>query len=125
MSLFPSPTLKMLEIVKGDSVTYRLPFTQDGVAYDLSTVAGIWFTLKNSTGDADAAAVVQLSLGAGIEVYDAEAGEANADFTYTQTNLLAVGRVYLYDVQIKTAAGQLFTALSGRMIARSPMTLAV
>lgn len=124
MSLFTPQTLKMLDIVKGDSATFRLPFTQDGVAYNLSTVAGIWFTIKNALTDLDAAAVIQLSLGSGIEVYDAEAGEANADFTYTQTNLLAVGRTYFYDVQIETDTGKLYTALSGRLIARPPLTLA-
>lgn len=124
MSLFTSPTYSFLDLVKGDSATYHLTFTEDNVAYNLTNASEIWFTLKNSPEDTDAEALLQLTLSGGsIVILSAAGGTANLDITAAQTATLDYGRVYYWDIQVKDTSNQIFTALRGRLLIRSQSTI--
>lgn len=110
-----------LQMVKGDTPSFNLTITDaiTTLAIDL-TGSTIWMTAKKEFADTDAAAVFQKSTtGGGITITDAVNGLAKVTLVNGDTNLLEGffrGRVNLkYDIQIKTAAGQIFTVARGML----------
>ena len=112
-----------LNITGGDDVALDVAITRDGVPLDL-TGATLWFTMKTSADLDDNHATVQLTIGDGITIVDAEAGTASVLLSRTITNDLVVGTTYLTDLQVKDAAGLVSTAASGKVRVRQQITRA-
>jgi len=72
----------------------------------------LWMTLKRSSEDADPGVLQLDSDGNGIVIVDA----LNADFEITAAQAAALpGLPLLYDVQVRTPAGKIYTALRGQV----------
>lgn len=117
-----------LEAVRGDRNEFRIrvidPMT-DG-PYVL-TGAQMWFTGKASVLDPDNVALFQKTVGAGITIDNAAQGLATVVLNPVDTNAIVPpanldardipewkGVIY-YDCQVKTAGGDIFTTVKGRI----------
>jgi hypothetical protein len=112
-----------LEIVRGDTVAITITVTLAGVAVDL-TGASVWFTAKRHLTDADASAVFQLTVGAGIVLTNAAGGVATATILPAHTSGLTGESTRLhFDVQVKPAAGTVHTVARGALVVRADVTV--
>lgn len=116
-----------LKMTRGDTRRVLFKAEQfDGEAWraiDL-TGAALFFTAKLSTNDPDASAVVSLTLGSGIVLNDAQAGEGEVTIPPAATDSLT-GPWPLaleYDLQAKLAGGQIYTIERGRLIIEPDVT---
>lgn len=109
----PSNTIT-LRAVQGDTIYYRMEFTQDGVPFNLTDVGAIKMTFKNQPTDLAADAVLSLALGSGIVIENAVGGVATAEIP-SDANILPA-RAYYFDVQVETETGEISTAISGRIM---------
>lgn len=109
----------------GSAPMIPLAFTGegDGTVFDLSGCT-LWFTVKNLPSDADASAIIQKKTGAGVAITNATGGLAQVQLNAADTALLTPDRSYYFDVQVKTPAGQLITALWGDLVAITKVTTA-
>lgn len=105
--------------VRGDDENYDLTVAINGVAIDL-TNAMLWFTVKKDSSERDLRALIQKTVGDGIELaYQGVATPSGADTTGQatiridpeDTEKLKPG-TYIYDVQMKLA-GAVTTLVSG------------
>ncbi len=102
-----------LELIRGDTASYAGVATLNGGAYNL-TGASLRFTAKRSTTDADSAAVLSKTIGAGIVVTDAAAGKYRIDFAPGDTSgMIEPIAPLVFDVQLRTAAAEVYTLLTG------------
>lgn len=99
-----------LTIVRGDSAAWSVAITLNGSAYSLFG-ASLRFTVKASPNDADVDAVIvrTTALGDGIAITDANAGLARLTLGTTHTAALEPGKTYVWDLQITSAAGDVYT----------------
>lgn len=117
-----------LEAVRGDRNEYRILVVNplDDTPYNLTGVQ-MWFTGKRNVLDADGAAIFQKTVGSGITIDNAIGGSARVVLNPADTNVLVPpanldersipewkGIIY-YDVQVKTAGGDIFTTVKGRI----------
>jgi hypothetical protein len=91
-----------------------------------STIVGslLWFTVKKNERDADAAAIVRLrsdGVSPGIVIDDAT--HATVTIAAAKTALLPPG-THWYDLQIRTPAGEVYTADSGAFVVSADITRA-
>jgi len=97
-----------LSIKRGDSFSRTIYFNDEDDANIDITGWEIRFTVKAKIDDPDSAAVISKI----ITVFsDPTAGIAEIELTPTDTNQ-AIGN-YVYDVQCKTSAGEVYTILEG------------
>ena len=92
---------------RGDSGRLDVTVTSaDGTAYDL-TGATLFLTVKTALTVADASATLRKEV---TSHDDAAAGESHFDLATTDN---ATAGTYYYDVQLKTAAGKIYTLFGG------------
>lgn len=118
------PTSRILRF-RGDSATLVLDATDPvtGEAFPLTGLAGLIFTAKNSPEDADADAVFQKSLSAGISV---SGSEATVEVTYLDTDALEGRVTTLYcDLQAQDASGNVSTVWEGTITFKADITRGV
>lgn len=99
----------------------------DGVAVDI-TGATLWFTVKTAVTVADNTASLALSTSlGGVAILVAASGTFTISITATQMAALAAGATsatYVYDVQYKALAGQIYTLVQGSLTVPGDVTLA-
>lgn len=103
-----------LEVIRGDDEVLDVSFKQpDGITpLDITGALGIWFTVKRSSLDDDADALIQKSLGAGIAVVSAPAGTATITISPADTADIEPG-THRWDAQVKDGLGKVRTAAKG------------
>lgn len=120
-----------LTLTRGDSREWSSRITKpdangDEQPYPIEGTAEIRFTMKASTRDADANALVALSWISGVEdgifVDDAPNGEYRVKVTPAETSDLEAGR-FPYDVQLKDSTGT-FTIDRGTVLVEADVTQA-
>ncbi len=114
-----------LEIFRGRTNILNIFVTLNDSAYDLSGCK-LWLTAKRLFTDEDSVAIFQLnSPDDGIEIISALDGEAQATIAATDTSELPYSVTMLFfDIQIKSAAGELFQVASGKMKVKPNVTRA-
>jgi hypothetical protein len=100
--------VKNLDIVQKDTKTYRLNFTENDVAVDI-TGWTVYFTVKENFSDTDVNAKISKSVVASGA--DAEAGIVRISLTSTDTNI-DYGKYY-YDLKVRQSVTSLETMLNG------------
>lgn len=110
-----------IEHYRGDSKTCDLTVTDsEGSAFNL-TDAAIWFTVKRDPRDTDAKAIITKATAnvdggadSQILITDGAAGEAEIYLLPADTEGLEIPSYDLhYGVQVKTAAGKVYTVARG------------
>ncbi|MDD5265448.1 MAG: hypothetical protein PHU43_11530 [Candidatus Bipolaricaulis sp.] len=91
---------------KGDTFVKSLAFKDSAAAAIDITGWTIWFTIKNSTDDADADAIIQKK----ITVHTSPAAGLSA-ISMTAAETDSFDSTYKYDIQIKKADGTIRTVL--------------
>jgi hypothetical protein len=112
-----------LLITRGDTPTFNIAVTLSGAVYDL-TGCTIWFTAKFDYANTDAQAVFQRStLNGGIVITNGPQGLAQANLLSTDTSALANTKtMLLWDCQVKSALGQIYTVAKGNLIVEPDVT---
>lgn len=109
---------------RGDTIDLLVLVTRDNAAVDL-TGADVWFTAKRSLRDADVDAVVQKTIGNGIVVTDALAGEALVTIDPSDTNGFTRETRLFCDVQVIEPSGRITTVADGTLTITLDVTRAV
>lgn len=121
-----------IQIQRGDTVYFD--FTVSGLSVPLADCL-VWFTAKEAISDTDDDAVIRKTLTSGISVQTDLAGNSvgtvQIDPADTAGIVMPTGiddpawsASLLYDIQIKTPAGEVFTVLKGRLIVSMDVTQA-
>lgn len=100
--------VRNLEVVQRDTKTYRLNFTENNVAVDITGWV-IYFTVKENFSDTDANAKISKNVVASGA--DALNGIVRVTLLTTDTNV-AFGKYY-YDLKVKQTLTDLQTMLTG------------
>lgn len=117
----------MLSLTRGD--TALLALTVSGLSALGLSGAQLWFTVKRNLSDADSAAVMQKTVGAGIST----TGTGNNDTAGTAlitvqpsdtASLVDAEQLLLFDVQLQDANGVKTTLCSGYVTILPDVTLA-
>jgi hypothetical protein len=88
---------------------------EDGVAVDL-TGGKVWFSAKKKSTDTDANAVIAISSAtAAVTITAGTGGTGVITIPSTATTSLTVPTLLYYDLQAKTATGQIFTVADGEL----------
>lgn len=94
------------------------------------TLATAWFTVKRKPTDLDADAIMQKTItsgssSSGIITDIGIDGTGHVKFTLlpADTLLLAPNNEYLYDIQVETSAGKIFTKDYGKIIGHQQITI--
>lgn len=107
-----------LEFYRGDD--WKLDVTlkdEDGLAIDL-TGATVFFTVKENESDADTSAVITEDV---TSHTDPTNGETSIEVSDTETDDVDPG-TYYYDIQVKTAAGNIQTVVKGTLTVLTDIT---
>lgn len=115
-------TTSNLTLTRGDTNTFDVVCAVNGTVYDL-TGADLHLTAKNGIDDADADAVIELTLADGITVTDAEGGEVTLTFAPSTTSALPHGRRLWWDLQA-IKGGAITTLFKGRIFISGDVTRA-
>jgi hypothetical protein len=107
------------------AVTRTDPTTLITTPVDI-TGASIRFTVKTSSGDTDANAIIKkgttdTGLG-GIVPVDAPNGLAQITVSPADTSTLSAPTWYAYDIQLRETSGRVTTVQSGRFLIKSDIT---
>lgn len=121
--------MSAITIYQGKTRKVNIPvLNPDGTAYDL-TGATLWFTVKlrSDQSQDDVLAPIKLyrivgGLGDGITVTLPATGIATIAMTPAQTEPLTIGESYVYDLQVKDTAGDVFTADTDALYVSRPVT---
>lgn len=101
-----------LTISRGDSRTFTIPATLDGVSYDLGDVAVAIFTAKHDARDLDSAAAIQKASGLGLST-------SGSNFTLSlvpaDTDSFFDGKSLAWDIQGQLSDGKVLTLASGTL----------
>lgn len=101
-----------LTISRGDSRTFTIPATLDGVSYNLGDVAVAIFTAKNDARDLDSAAAIQKASGLGLST-------SGSNFTLSlvpaDTDSFFDGKSLAWDIQGQLSDGNVLTLASGML----------
>jgi hypothetical protein len=105
-------------IIIGDTVPLTFEVSQpDGDPYDL-TDHTVEFLVKRSRQDSDPAALINVSLDAGIVfTYTASQGVVTVTLSSDRTSLLRYGRLYYWQLRLTTPTGEIFTPEEGTLLA--------
>ncbi len=127
------PTLdgRIDNLVAGDDLEITRTITGVPAGTSLSDA---WFTVKEHEADSDAAAIFQKAIntvdspGTGHITDDGASdtvGAVRFDITDVDSALLTPGRDYAFDIQVKTAAGAVYTPLKGKIKAVQGVTTTI
>lgn len=112
-----------LSMYRGDTALFPFAVTDSAGAYNIAG-ASFWFTAKKTPCDADVSAVFQKTLADGITVTNAAAGLGQVELAEADTNTLPCSRTILtYDLQMKTAAGKVYTLAYGKLTVNPDVTV--
>lgn len=112
-----------LAMVRGDTRAFTVTLTDESDAPLDLTDLSLAFTAKRRHGDADDDAVIRKTIGVGIEVTDAEGGEATITIDPADTRDLTNLRTLVWDLQVESADGtDVRTPLSGRFVITADVT---
>jgi hypothetical protein len=106
------PVRQNLTAVRGDTKTWTLTFSQD-----ISAFAEIWLTIRDgydSTAVDDEDAISQLKLSAG-GITPTGARTADAEFDNEDTTAWLTTMSLVYDVQVRTTTGKIYTTQLGQI----------
>jgi hypothetical protein len=110
------------DLFRGDSATLTVTVTRLGVIEDL-TGAKVYFTAKADLADLDDDALMAYdTVAGGVTVSAPLTGVAVVTMSAADTALCPVDTPIFADVQVKTAAGEIFTAAFGQLIFRADVT---
>lgn len=112
------PTTLNLEIYRGDTYSWQFNFTSSGVVEDI-TGWTVYLTVKRVYTDTDANAIIQKIV---TSHTDPIHGITQLALSHSETNALPVG-VWLYDIQVKTAADEIYTVYAGQFKILADITL--
>jgi hypothetical protein len=99
----PPPPPSTKKVYRGDTIVLEAIITQDLVPVDLTGYT-ILATFKQSLADADDAPTsIQKSIGSGITVVDAPAGEIRITLSPADTIMNTTTVTYKVDIQLKKA----------------------
>jgi hypothetical protein len=112
-----------LSMYRGDTVTFDAVATTAAGAVQSLTGCSIWFTAKKAKGDADAAAICQLTIGSGITIVSAAGGTFTVVIPKTATEGLTRDTTLYYDVQVVDATGLVYTCDSGTIAVTTDVTI--
>jgi hypothetical protein len=113
--------LKTLTITQGDTRHLRVPLLKGKVRCPVVGWA-FWFTVKAAASDPDASAAIQKSTAAGtVRTLDATA--VYVTLSPADTKTVAPGK-YLWDLQGKSATGDIFTLERGYLVIAAEITQA-
>lgn len=102
-------------IFRGDSASYDLAFTKDGVVYPL-TGCSIKFTAKyDPMQPDDEAAIAKSTEDGGVSIENAAGGLAVLLLDPSDTDELPSGIPFYCDVQVTTPGGSTFTSATGTL----------
>jgi hypothetical protein len=111
-------------ITRGDSVSWSVVITLDGVPFNLAGCL-LWFTAKTKYTDPDVSAIFQKTIGDGITVTTPANGLATIDIVPDDTSALSeVKTVLFWDLQLKDGSDNIYTINSGNLIVNPDVTQA-
>ena len=113
------------KLERGD--TRHMPFavTLNAAPYNLTGLY-LWFTAKRKLSDADGAAVFQKTVGAGITLDGGTGGTGDILILPTNSSGLPDKMTTLYyDLQMKTATGEIYTPSQGELLFEADVTKAI
>lgn len=117
-------TAQNLQLIRGDTNVFTTTITLNGAPLDVSTY-DIWCTAKYSKDDSDLDALFQVTKAAGaISVGGAGNNVATITIAANLTSALTQDVSVFYDVQIKSAGGQITTVADGAMLISRDVTRA-
>lgn len=122
-----SYTDTLFEMRAGEDREVEITVTDaDGVATSIAGLTDIVFYAKKQFTDADADAVIKLSIGSGLTVINAAAGRLDMKVPDSQTTAL-YPRKYRLAAQLKaeTSTGDVKTIKTGRVIIHPSVRVAV
>lgn len=106
--------IKQLSITRGDTQTYNLTFKKaDGTPYCIKNWV-LFFTVKANYNLPDSAAVFQKIVTTFDDTTSGTSGSANISLLPADTENAEPG-IYDFDMAVKTAAGEVFTVVKGKM----------
>lgn len=98
-----------LSVIRGDTSSWNVAVTLNGEVYPL-TGSSLRFTVKRSPNDPDSAAVItRTSATGGVTITDGAAGKARITLGPADTTTLDPGATYVWDFQITTSGGSVYT----------------
>jgi hypothetical protein len=105
-------------IIRGDDKFYILTFTDDDTG-DPIDITGwtVKFTVKEDLDDTDANAIIKKEV---TSHFDAANGKTKVQLTHDDTDQAI--RNYYYDIQVKTAADEVFTIMAGLLVVKQDIT---
>jgi hypothetical protein len=122
------PTVQTIyeEVVVGKARDFDFLLTPSTGSLAVADVVDVWFTLKASETDADAAALIQKRLSAGITLTGVSGSSVAGiiSLTTADTAALAAGRTYYVDLQARTTARGAEQVAYGFVDTRQPITTA-
>ncbi|MFQ3578659.1 MAG: hypothetical protein SNJ71_00785 [Bacteroidales bacterium] len=107
---------KLNDFYRGDTVTIRCLFKQNGVAKDI-TNSVVFFTVKKNVQDADNKAIISKKITNHTKPLE---GETYIILTASDTNNITPGQ-YFYDVQL-VEDNNVFTVISGTVSVLADIT---
>jgi hypothetical protein len=111
------------EIVRGDTASFTLKIRRGRTVEDL-TGADLFFTMKEEVSDVDASAVLvkDTDLEGGIVIGSpSTAGQAKLFFYPSDTSSLEP-QEYVFDIQLKTTTGNIYTVATGTITIAADVT---
>jgi len=107
-------TNQHLTAFRGDTVSLVVPTEWNGAAFDPEAVgSSLLFTVKASINEADAAAKIQKSDGAGCEITGSGATSVTVSLVPADSTSLDLNRDYEFDVVWQSSAGVVRTIARG------------
>lgn len=105
-------------IIRGDDKFYILTFTDESTGNPRDITGWtVKFTVKKDLDDTDANAVIAKEV---TSHFDALNGKTKVQLTHDDTDLEI--RNYYYDIQVKTAADEVFTIMTGLLVVKPDIT---
>ena len=113
-----------IKMIRGDTYQFDSTILMNNEPFDL-TGCIVRMTAKWAVANTDGNAVFQLSTAtSGVTITDAEAGEISCVIPSTSTEDLPARIVELpYDIQVETAAGLIYTVLTGILTVSPDVTI--
>lgn len=114
-----------ITMTRGDTVSLTLAVTLSGDPFPLGG-SSLWFTVKTKFTDNDDEAILQKTIGSGIDVTGPDQGLATITILPIDTSgLSAVKTILVWDVQLKDGDGKIYTISSGNLIVNPDVTISV
>lgn len=107
----------ILKVKRGDTKTWTLYFYDENGGYVDITGYTIFFTAKTNPSDVDASAIISKTI---TSHSNPTSGETTISLTTTDTANVAS---LVFDIQVKTATGDIYTILEGTLNISKDVTL--